>query len=774
MIDIGSETASNPDIIHDIGAFRHFADLVPDIVCISGPDGICEYANQQWYEYTGYTPEQTLGWGWTSIIHPEDRVRSSEWWRVAHSTGQYPPLEYRFRGKDGVYHWFLRHIRPVKDAGGATIRWFGVCTNIEKQKRTEQELSERETAYRLLADTIHDIVCLHDLDGRFLYASPSLMRVSGYTQNEVLGSDSYNFMHPDDRERVYTQAHIKALNGELPLIEWRMQRKDGTYVWLETRTSMAYDDEERPYRLICCSRDITERKQAERDLDKSEKLYRTLIHHFPNGAVCLYDHDLRHTLADGAQFSDLSIPRSTIEGKTIWEAFPPDIAVQCEPHYRAALGGTASHYVIGYRGRIYEVQTHPMRDENGAIFAGMVMSQDITARRTAEIEREQLLSDALERADHDPLTGLLNHRAFHKRLQEEADRARRQQGTLAVAVMDMDNFKFFNDVYGHQAGDDVLRRVAMVLSENCRSYDVAARFGGDEFALLMPGIGRTEALQMLERLTNSLENLGYCPPGYDMAIPLALSIGVAVYPDEGETHVETLAQADARLRAAKSGGWEDQTEGLRASLRHSVDGFSTLDAMVTAVDNKDRYTRRHSEDVLTYSLQIAQELGLDETIQHTVAVAALLHDVGKIGVPDSILRKPGQLTEAEYSAIKQHPVMGAVMVSAVPGLELTLEAVRHHHERWDGRGYPDGLEGEETPLLARLMAVADAFSAMTTDRPYRKGVTRRDALAVLQAGAGSQWDPVCVAAFVRGYHAAFSAAAATEVAGSDPAAITTN
>ena len=768
-----TEIEANADVMHDPGAFRLFADMVPDIVCISGPDGSCEYANRQWYDYTGCTPEQTIGWSWTSVIHPEDKVRSSEWWHEAYISGQHPPLEYRFRGRDGIYHWFLRHIRPVKDAAGATIRWFGVCTNIDRQKRTEQELSERESAYRLLADTMHDIVCLHDLEGRFLCASPSLTRVAGYSQEEIIGSDSYSLMHPDDRERVYTQGHIKALNGELPLIEWRMRRKDGTYVWLETRTNMAYDEEGCPYRLICCSRDITERKQAERDLRKSEKLYRTLIRHFPNGAVCLFDHNLRHTLADGSQLSELSIPRSTIAGRTIWEAFPPDIAALCEPHYRAALGGTASQFVVSYGERVYEVQTYPVRDENGLIFAGMVMTQDITARRTAEIEREQLLADALDRADHDPLTGLLNHRAFHKRLHEEADRARRQQGTLAVAVMDMDNFKFFNDVYGHQAGDDVLCRVAMVLGENCRSYDVAARFGGDEFALLMPGIGRTEALQILERLTNSLENLGYCPPGYDMAIPLALSIGVAIYPDEGETPVETLAQADARLRAAKSGGWEDQTERLRASLSHSVDGFSTLDAMVTAVDNKDRYTRRHSEDVLTYSLQIAQELGLDEAIQHTVVVAALLHDVGKIGVPDSILRKPGQLTEAEYSAIKQHPVMGAVMVSAVPGLELTLDAVRYHHERWDGRGYPEGREGEETPLLARLMAVADAFSAMTSDRPYRKGVTRRDALAVLEAGAGSQWDPVCVTAFIRGYHAAFSAASATNeaainISGADP------
>ena len=174
-----------------------------------------------------------------------------------------------------------------------------------------------------------------------------------------------------------------------------------------------------------------------------------------------------------------------------------------------------------------------------------------------------------------------------------------------------------------------------------------------------------------------------------------------------------------------------------------------LDALVTAVDTKDRYTHCHSQDVLSYSLEIARVLGLDEKTQHTIAVAALLHDVGKIGVPDHILRKPGKLTEEEFAAIQKHPMMGAAIVGAVPGFEETLDCVRHHHERWDGGGYPFGLRGEETPLLARLMAVADAFSAMTTDRPYRQGMDEARALAILEAGAGTQWDPVCVRALIQ-------------------------
>ena len=377
------------------------------------------------------------------------------------------------------------------------------------------------------------------------------------------------------------------------------------------------------------------------------------------------------------------------------------------------------------------------------------LQAEIRERKALEVERERLLAEALDRADHDPLTGLLNHRSFHKRLEEEADRAQRQNAPLAIAVLDLDNFKFFNDAYGHLVGDEVLRVVANVLKTCCRSYDTLARYGGDEFALLMPGTSRAEAPALAERLRLRLEEAVYKPTDSETAIPLTMSMGIAVFPDDEPGRLAALELADSRLMRAKTGAEDtDEADVLRKSLNASVEGFSMLDALVTAVNNKDRYTRRHSEDVMTYSLQIAREMGLDEAAQENLATAALLHDVGKIGVPDFVLRKPSSLTTEEIEIIKHHPVMGAVIVAAVPGLEETLDAVRHHHERWDGKGYPGGLEGLEIPFNARLMAVADAFSAMTTDRPYRKGHPEAKALGFLSAGSGTQWDPECVTAFL--------------------------
>ncbi|MGI4790607.1 MAG: sensor domain-containing diguanylate cyclase/phosphohydrolase, partial [Janthinobacterium lividum] len=551
--------------------------------------------------------------------------------------------------------------------------------------------------------------------------------------------------------------NVNALTAEVKMIVGERQylRRDGTLLVAEVHAQII---RHKGGQAFCVAvHDVTERRQAEAAQFAAERDYQSL---FENASEGIF-----RTTLDGkylqanpalARIYGYETPAILIREMT---DINTSLYVDAEKRQQfqrliKEQGRAADFEAQLYRqdGTIIWISesARPVYDAGGELLWYEGFVQDITERKAREDQQAQRLAEAVKRADRDPLTGLLNHRAFQKKLEQETDRMQRQGASLVVAILDLDNFKFFNDAYGHAAGDEVLRQVAEALRQQCRSYDTLSRFGGDEFGLLLPGA--YEAEQLAAGLKERLARIGYCPPGYDTPIPIGASIGLAVFPNEAATRTEVLALADERLRRVKSGVGEaeDLIAGLRARLPVSaIEGFEMLTALVTAVDTKDRYTRRHSEDVLSYSLQIAVGLGLSEETRQTIAVAALLHDVGKIGVPDAILRKPGRLTDAEFKAIQQHPVMGAAIVGAVAGFEETLDAVRHHHERWDGGGYPSGLRGEKTPLIARVMAVADAFSAMTTDRPYRNSMTDAKALSILNEGAGSQWDPACVEAFLR-------------------------
>lgn len=360
-------------------------------------------------------------------------------------------------------------------------------------------------------------------------------------------------------------------------------------------------------------------------------------------------------------------------------------------------------------------------------------------------------------AERDGVTNLFNHRAMQEKIGQEMLRARNTKTEMTVVMMDLNNFKFFNDTYGHPVGDGVLVTVAQCLRECCRASDIVGRYGGDEFIVLLPNSNAQDALAICRRIEESVEQQSYGEGGgEERRIPIGLSFGTAVYPHDGRTPLELLTAADANLYDAKRGGSPlaqmkggEEKQELRLLKDAGVGGsFGVLDALVTAIDNKDQYTRRHSEDVTHWAVLMGKELGFPEEALRTVRISGLLHDVGKIAVPDSILRKPGRLNDDEFAILQQHPVFGALIVKDVPNLPEVLGGIRHHHERFDGKGYPDRLQQEEIPMLGRLLAVPDCFSAMTTNRPYRKALTWSEAVTEIERGSGTQFDPQMTDAFL--------------------------
>lgn len=365
------------------------------------------------------------------------------------------------------------------------------------------------------------------------------------------------------------------------------------------------------------------------------------------------------------------------------------------------------------------------------------------------LENARLYELAKQMADIDSVSGLLNHRAAQERFEFAFGYAKETGESLSILMIDVNNFKFFNDTYGHLAGDHVLKSIAKVLRDCVRPHDVLARYGGDEFMILMPGATVADAAKIAQEVEARVKKEGYPEPDSDRVIPYSVSVGYGSYPEEATTRHELLSLADRSMYKAKRAAQGGAPTPVRRTMRAETptEGFDMLDSMITAIDNKDYYTRAHSEEVTEYALWIAQELRLSEEAQRTIRLAGLLHDVGKIGIPDEILRKPGHLTDEEFVVMRQHPEVGAFMVGNIPGLADIVPGVKYHHERWDGKGYPEKLSGEGIPLLARILAVPDAFSAMTTDRPYRKGLDWQIALDRIRQESGTAFDPTIVEAF---------------------------
>jgi diguanylate cyclase (GGDEF)-like protein len=371
--------------------------------------------------------------------------------------------------------------------------------------------------------------------------------------------------------------------------------------------------------------------------------------------------------------------------------------------------------------------------------------------RAAHVRIGRQQAQLVEATRRDPLTGMLNHGAVVAELAGDVERSRGDRDRLAIALLDIDNFTLLNDTHSHMAGDDILVTVADILADE-PGFD-AGRFGPDEFLLIWPSSDVAKAELSVNALRTSL-NAVAVRFGESESLPVSVSIGIAAYPAHAASVTELLSAATVALQEAKASGGDSVRVAERAEDRNAAGSFDIFQGLVIAVDTKDRYTKRHSEDVSRYAAFLAHRLGLDDDTIATIQLSGLLHDIGKIGIPDALLRKPGKLTADEFDVFKQHVALGDAIVRDLPNIEAVREGIRHHHERWDGKGYLQGLEGEAIPMLGRIMAVADAFSAMTTTRPYRKALPVEEALKRLGDAAGSQLQEELVSAFITGIETA--------------------
>jgi diguanylate cyclase (GGDEF)-like protein len=640
-------------------------------------------------------------------------------------------------------------------------------------------------------------------------------------------------------------------------------------------------------------------KRQRHDLDQ----LRALAGGFPHGCFVLFDSDLRYLMAGGPALADFGNAPEDLEGRTVDEVYSPATAGPLTERFRAALAGEEQRWEVSHHGREFDLRAVPVRDADGHVFAGAVLTVDVTERVHHDAEQQalsrlatvvatgaeprdvfavvaeqvaELLSstlvgvvrfdesadvgrivggvsasgaeivgqevdldgtsaaamvyrtgapvrldgypsgprdavidafavtcavcapisiagnlwgsigaafaggsvppeaearlarfaelvavavanaeawDALTRqAETDPVTGLPNHRAFYDRLRGEVRRASRQGGSLSVALFDLDHFKLINDLHGHQTGDRVLAEVALRLADQAQEPGLIARIGGEEFAWLMPETSDGAACAAAERARRAI-----AARPFDGAGSLTISAGVCTRAD-GQTAEELIRRADRALYVAKDGGRNatvlhttDDAGRFTSVATPAADRFHTLSsvrALARAIDSKDVSTHSHSERVAALAEHLALELGWTAKRARALHSAGLLHDVGKIGISDTILFKTSPLTHAELEELKRHAPLGGYIAAEVLEAEQVIW-IRGHHERWDGTGYPDQLAREEISDGAQLLALADAWDAMTESRAYKRTSTWAEALAECARERGRQFAPTAVDALLR-------------------------
>ncbi|MDO8671760.1 MAG: diguanylate cyclase [Dehalococcoidia bacterium] len=692
---------------------------------------------------------------------------------------------------------------------GLNVLAFAVRRRPIKAKRlTDKALQESESRYRNLYENGLDIVYTHDMQGYFTSINKAGEHITGYTLDGKTRLGIAQIMAPDQLDHARQMIEQKITDPSPTTYELDIVARDGRLVTLEVNSKLVYQDGS-PVGVQGIARDVTEARANTKHLAQMVSQLGTVLQtalqlnssHDSTSLLCQTLSGIIKLIApDEAKILILNDTGRMFalraEVDSAGQAVVKPIRVTPCPATRAIMAKGEACFVeevevAGVRSSLLSetvkayaaLPLHTPDRVSGLLLVSYnhpfrfppdlrQLIQIMTSHTAVALANSTMVGELKRAATTDPLTGLPNHRHLMDRLDEEMVRARRGGHPLTVMMLDVDGFKLINDTHGHTVGDELLRRIARTVRSALRSTDILGRYGGDEFLALLPETGRDSVDKLVKRVLSAVESQAFRVPmktrtqstlaspeeagndgqsGRDLYLPLCVSLGIATFPIDSATRLELISLADAAMYVSKRAGGNtatkahDTNSGFMAAQNNT---FGVLEALVNAVDGKDHYTRAHSEHVAKFALRLSDSLGMQADTKRMIRVAALLHDVGKIGIPDHILRKPGPLDADEREIVRQHPLLSEMIMRETPQLTDMLDGVRHHHERWDGQGYPRGLKGDDVPIIARLLAIADAYSAMVTDRPYRKALPLQEAIQELRRGAGSQFDPSMIEPFI--------------------------
>lgn len=702
---------------------QRITDNAFDTITQTDLRGFITYASPSNKTVLGYESEEVIGTTVIDYLYPGDLDQVMPIVLTTVASNSNCRIEYRLRHAQGHYVWLESVISPVLDDNGIAVGALFVSRDIHARKLSEEALRAREEELRQLTDNMLDTVIKLDNQGRIQYSSiswspsPANRSALGYDAKSILNVSLFNLIHPDDRDTAMDALQQTMLTGTGGRLEFRIRHANGHYLWMESIGKALIDDHGRVSGIILGNRDITGRKEAEEKLLQTASELQTVFRALPDLYFRLSANGVFLDVQAG-QAGDLYIPKEALLGNRI-----QDVSFKFGQLFQRAIDRVLqtrsldiAEYAIPVGGakKFFEARFLPLLEDQV-----VVVVRNITERKQSE-ERLRYLSF------HDILTGLYNRSYFEEEL-KRLDSSR--QIPLSIIMGDVNGLKMVNDTFGHQEGDGLLIDAAMILKRICRKEDIVCRFGGDEFAVLLPKTKRETALKICGRLRKA------CEKTERELAPIRFALGVATREDVNQPFAVVLRDAENMMYRDKP-----------------PDSRSTHFAMVTSfqrtLSEKSAETLEHGKRIQFLVTEIGARLGLSGMEMGKLNLLAALHDIGQIAIPANILMKPNYLTEEEWSLIKQHPAIGERIVRSVPDLTSIAEAILSHHEHWDGTGYPRGLKGEQIPLLSRILSLADAYDVLTNGRPYKKAVTPIEAAKEIEKCAATQFDPALVKIFL--------------------------
>jgi diguanylate cyclase (GGDEF)-like protein/PAS domain S-box-containing protein len=493
---------------------------------------------------------------------------------------------------------------------------------------------------------------------------------------------------------------------------------------VETSIKGRYNSESQ-IEVIASSRNIAERKKSDEKAKDSMILLASCLENLKDIIMFAIDRDFNYLYCNRAHKKAMMAAYGTeVEiGMNIIECTKnTDDKINSKINYSHALNGEAISTIqeFGEKSRsYYETFYNPIFGENNEIIGAAVLARDITDRKNRE-------SEILHISFHDKLTGLYNRRF----LEEEIIRLDiKRQLPITIVMVDLNSLKVANDTFGHNTGDIIIREAAGLLKKICRSDDILARWGGDEFVILLPKTPIKDAEEIVTRIKKE------CSKFVVENIPIGFAIGIAAKTKENQDINRTINEAESNMYRNKL-------------VEKASNSSSTILVLEQALREKSNETMEHTIRIRDYALQLGKAVKLPSNQMDEIYLLASLHDIGKVAIPEKILLKKGKLTEKEWAIVKRHPSIGFNIAQSSPQIIHIANLILACHENWDGTGYPQGLKGEEIPIVSRIMFICDSYDVMTSARKYKKPIARDDAIMELKKCSGKQFDPALVKKFI--------------------------